>query len=158
MEATLRAVLKIKGAEIISVPPRATVYHAIETMNAARIGSVLIIDDEALVGIFSERDVLTRVIPGGHDPHTLRVDAVMTRRLTTAAPEDRVGDTLALMTRRRIRHLPVIEDGRLIGIVSIGDLTKWITESLRKEVSELSAYIASPYALNPKSVPPDAQS
>jgi|SRR5690554_5926997 len=156
MEATLRAVLKEKGTDIISVPPTATVYEAIETMNAARIGSVLIIDEAALHGIFSERDVLTRVIPGGHDPRELRVDAVMTRRLTTATPEDSVGDTLALITRRRIRHVPVIEDGRLVGIVSIGDLTKWMTESLRKEVSELSAYISSPYALNPKSVPPDA--
>lgn len=156
MDSTLRAVLKVKGAGIISVPPSATVYEAIETMNAARIGSVLIIDHEALHGIFSERDVLTRVIPGGHDPHQLKVEAVMTRRLTTATPDERVGDTLALITRRRIRHVPVVEDGRLIGLVSIGDLTKWMTESLRKEVSELSAYIASPYALNPKSVPPDA--
>jgi CBS domain-containing protein len=151
MDGTIREVLRTKGSDVQGVPPHTPVFHAVERMNRMRIGSLLVMDERRIHGMFSERDVLIRVITADRNPREVSVGEVMTKSLSTASLDDRVTDVLSLMTRRRIRHVPVIANARLAGLVSLGDLTKWITDSLRREVEDLSTYITSPYALNPHS-------
>jgi CBS domain-containing protein len=152
MDALIRDVLRSKGGDVQGVPPDTPVYHAIERMNRMRIGSLLVMDDRKIHGIFSERDVLIRVVTADRNPREVSVAQVMTKTISTASPEDRVTDVIALMTRRRIRHVPVVANTRLVGLVSLGDLTKCITDCLRREVDDLSTYITSPYAVNPRSL------
>jgi CBS domain-containing protein len=152
MDSVIRDVLRSKGNDVHGVPPDTPVFHAIERMNRARIGSLLVMDDRRIHGIFSERDVLIRVVTADRNPREVSVAEVMTKSISTASPDDRVTDVLSLMTRRRIRHVPVLSRERLVGLVSLGDLTKWINDCLRREVDDLSTYITGPYALNPQSL------
>ncbi|HEU5359265.1 MAG TPA: CBS domain-containing protein [Gemmatimonadales bacterium] len=120
--ATLRDLLTRKGSEVISVQPTDTVLHVAELMNTRNVGGVAVLDGGKLAGIFTERDVLRRVVARGLDPATTRVSAVMTADVITCPPDLDVEECAALMTARRVRHLPVEEGGALKGIVTIGDL------------------------------------
>ena len=111
-------------------------------MNHHHIGSVLVVDGGKLVGIFTERDVLRRVVGAGLDPHAARVADVMTRDLITIAPETTVEEAMALFTQKRCRHLPVLVDGRLQGVISIGDVTRWMVDTHSTECQHLKNYIA----------------
>ena len=110
-------------------------------MNLHRVGSVLIIDGGRLVGIFTERDVLRRVVGAGVDPRQVTVDQVMTANVMTIAPDMPIDETMTLFTQRRFRHLPVVENGELIGTISIGDITRWISDHHRAEAEQLKNYI-----------------
>ena len=145
LSTRIRDVLRRKGADVHSVGPLATVIDAVNVMNDHHVGSVLVIESEYPVGIFSERDVLVRVVAAHRDPRQTLVRDVMTTRLHTAAPDDTLLDVMRLMTERRCRHVPVMEDDSLLGLVSIGDLTKATQHNLRHEVRELSSYIGGPY-------------
>lgn len=138
-------VLKAKGQAVWSVAPLATVIDAVAVMNDHRIGAVMVLEGDSPIGILSERDVLVRVVAAERDPKTTRVRDVMTTRLHTASPDDLLLDVMQLMTERRCRHVPVMEGSRLVGLVSVGDLTKATQETLREEVRELSSYIGGPY-------------
>jgi CBS domain-containing protein len=113
-------------------------------MNEAHTGSVLVVDRGVLMGIFTERDVLQRIAEMRRDVDETRVSEVMSQNPVVAAPHHTVGRTLALMTQRRVRHLPVVRDGRILGVVSIGDLVWSITTDLRHEVHDLHTYIHGP--------------
>ncbi|MGB5703402.1 MAG: CBS domain-containing protein [Polyangiales bacterium] len=128
-----------------SVGPLATVIDAVNVMNDHHVGSVLVIEGGSPVGIFSERDVLVRVVAAHRDPRQTLVRDVMTTRLHTASPDQTLLDLMRLMTERRCRHVPVMEGETLLGLVSIGDVTKATQRNLRLEVRELSNYIAGPY-------------
>ena len=145
MNQRISDVLRVKGVEVWTVGPLATVIDAVSKMNDNHAGAVLVIEDNYPVGIFSERDVLVRVVAAQRDPRQTLVREVMTTRLHTASTEDSVLDVMRLMTERRCRHVPVMENDELIGLVSIGDLTKATQENLRQEVRELSNYIGGPY-------------
>jgi len=145
MNTRIRDILRRKGEDVYSVGPLATVIDAVNAMNDHHVGSVLVCEGGEPVGVFSERDVLVRVVAAQRDPRQTLVRDVMTTRLYTAAPEDTLPEVMRLMTDRRCRHVPVMEDGRLIGLVSIGDLTKASQYNLRQEVRELSSYIGGPY-------------
>lgn len=145
MNTRIRDILRRKGEDVYSVGPLATVIDAVNAMNDHHVGSVLVCEGGEPVGVFSERDVLVRVVAAQRDPRQTLVRDVMTTRLYTAAPEDTLLEVMRLMTDRRCRHVPVMEDGRLIGLVSIGDLTKASQYNLRQEVRELSSYIGGPY-------------
>lgn len=145
IDQRIRDVLAHKGGRVYSVGPLATVSEAVAIMNDHRVGSVLVIEDGYPVGIFSERDVLTRVVAVCRDPRSTSVNEVMTRRLHVASVDDAVLDVMKLMTQKRCRHIPVLEGERLVGLVSIGDVTKATEENLRREVRDLSSYIAGPY-------------
>jgi len=121
------------------------VIDAVNVMNDHHVGSVLVMEGGDLVGIFSERDVLVRVVAAHRDPRQTLVRDVMTTRLHTAAPEDTLLDVMRLMTERRCRHIPVMDGDELVGLVSIGDITKATQHNLRQEVRELSSYIGGPY-------------
>jgi CBS domain-containing protein len=118
-------------------------------MNARRVGALLIEEDGRLGGILSERDVLRRVIPQGLDVHHTPVRDVMTAEVLTIRPEHGIKEAMRLMTEKRVRHLPVIDGDRVVGLVSIGDLTKWVSRDLEQEVYELSSYIAGAYVVRP---------
>lgn len=141
----IRDVLRRKGKDVYSVGPLATVIDAVNVMNDHHVGSVLVIEGGSPVGIFSERDVLVRVVAAHRDPRQTLVRDVMTTRLHTASPDQTLLDLMRLMTERRCRHVPVMEGETLLGLVSIGDVTKATQHNLRLEVRELSNYIAGPY-------------
>jgi len=145
MNTRIREILRRKGEDVYSVGPLETVIEAVNTMNDHHVGSVLVCEGGDPVGIFSERDVLVRVVAAQRDPRQTLVRDVMTTRLYTATPDDTLLDVMRLMTDRRCRHVPVMEGNRLLGVVSIGDLTKATHYNLRQEVRELSSYIGGPY-------------
>jgi CBS domain-containing protein len=145
LSTRIRDVLRKKGDDVYSVGPLATVIDAVNAMNDHHVGSVLVCEAGCPVGIFSERDVLVRVVAASRDPRRTLVRDVMTTRLHTASLDDTLLDVMRLMTERRCRHVPVIEGEQLVGLVSIGDLTKATQRNLRHEVRELSSYIGGPY-------------
>ena len=145
LNTRIRDVLRRKGDGVYSVGPLATVIDAVNVMNDHHVGSVLVIEGGSPVGIFSERDVLVRVVAAHRDPRQTLVRDVMTTRLYTASPDETLLDLMRLMTERRCRHVPVMEGETLLGLVSIGDVTKATQHNLRLEVRELSNYIGGPY-------------
>jgi CBS domain-containing protein len=142
MNTPISAILDRKGSVVYSVAPGVTIAEAVAEMNRNRIGSVLILDGDRLVGIFTERDVLRRVVGAGIDPKTVRVAEVMSSGIITITRDATIEDTMKIFTERRCRHLPVIENGKLIGTVSIGDVTRWMADSHRAEAEQLKNYIA----------------
>jgi CBS domain-containing protein len=145
MNTRICDILRRKGEDVYSVGPLATVIDAVNTMNDHHVGSVLVCEGGYPVGVFSERDVLVRVVAAHRDPRQTLVRDVMTTHLYTASPDDTLLEVMRLMTDRRCRHVPVMEGEQLIGVVSIGDLTKATHSNLRQEVRELSSYIGGPY-------------
>lgn len=145
MNTRIRDLLRRKGEDVYSVGPLATVIDAVNIMNDHHVGSVLVMEAGYPVGIFSERDVLVRVVAPHRDPRQTLIRDVMTTRLHTASPDDSVLDVMQLMTERRCRHIPVMDGDTLLGLISIGDITKATQHNLRQEVMELSNYIGGPY-------------
>ena len=142
---TVDQVLKVKQSQVFSLTPDATVYTALELMAQEGIGSVLIMDARRLVGILSERDYARKIMLQGRRSKETKVSEVMTAPVITVGPGATVDECLKLMTVRRFRHLPVIEAGAVRGIVSIGDLVKWIITSQEKTIRQLEDYIAGQY-------------
>jgi CBS domain-containing protein len=139
-------ILALKGSGTITVVSKSSVGDAIRVMAQKRVGSVLVADDgETLQGIFTERDVLNLMADQGKSAVEVQVADVMTRDLVTATPTTTVDDTLAMITARRCRHIPVLEDERLVGMVSIGDLVKAKLEEAEHEVESLREYIHTGY-------------
>ncbi|MGD8316945.1 MAG: CBS domain-containing protein [Myxococcales bacterium] len=141
----IRDILQRKGRHVCSISPQGTVLDAVQVMNDHHIGAVLVIEEGRPIGVFSERDVLVRVVAAHRDPRQTLVRDVMTAHLYTASPDDSLLDVMRLMTDRRCRHIPVLDGGRLVGLVSIGDLAKATERNLRQEVRDLSRYIGGPY-------------
>jgi CBS domain-containing protein len=141
MKEPLSALLKDKGSKVHHVPPTATVAEAVRLMVQKRIGSVVVMEDGSVVGIFTERDALNRVLDAGRPPSLTRIREVMTPKPVVATPEVTVEDAMVLMTERRLRRLPVCDHGSLVGIISIGDLTKWAV----RENAHLKSYIWPQY-------------
>jgi CBS domain-containing protein len=145
MQQRLREVLGDKGSTVHHISPDKTVRQAVQAMNEHGIGSLLVMEGERIVGIFTERDVLRRVVDVGLDPDTTPVSAVMTRDCIVVSPEATVGETMSVITQQRVRHLPVVESGTLLGMVSIGDLTRWVVRHQRHEITDLVDYITGRY-------------
>jgi IMP dehydrogenase len=139
--ATLRDLLTLKGHEVITVRPTDTVLQAANLMNERNIGGVLVLEGDQLAGIFTERDVLRRVVARGLDPATTRVDAVMTAAVVTCQPDLSIDDCAALMTTRRIRHLPVRDAAGLMGMVTIGDLLAHKVSEQQATLEQMNHYL-----------------
>lgn len=140
----IAAILARKGSEVISVGPDDTVLAVARTLAQHRIGAALVRDAEGgILGIISERDIVTGM--AGHGPGTSQLPAreLMTRDLVTVTPRTLVTDAMGMMTEHRVRHLPVLEEGRLVGLVSIGDLVKARIEEAEYEKEELKHYVLS---------------
>jgi CBS domain-containing protein len=140
----LKDVLAAKGHRVVMVPAKSSVADAIRTMQAEKVGAVMVPDAEGCpVGIFTERDVVRLYADGDRDFDTLAVEARMTCSVVVGLLSMSVDEALGLMTERRFRHLPVVEDGKLLGLVSIGDLVKEKLNETAQEAQALRAYIAS---------------
>jgi CBS domain-containing protein len=135
-------VLRNKGTDVATVAPTASVTQLIAELAAHNVGALPVVDDGELVGIVSERDVVRRLNGIGAALLEASVGDIMTTEVTTCSPEDGVADLAAIMTARRFRHLPVVVEGRLAGIVSIGDLVKARIDLLESERKQLESYIA----------------
>ncbi|HTU44010.1 MAG TPA: CBS domain-containing protein [Bryobacteraceae bacterium] len=135
--------LREKGSSIFSLPPDATVYSAIELMADKRVGALLVIDGDELVGIISERDYARKIILQGKSSSDTFVREIMTPSPITIRCETTVDEAMRIMVDNRIRHLPVINsEGRVAGVLSIGDLVKWIVTSQDETIEHLQHYIA----------------
>ena len=142
---SIRELLAIKGDQILSTKPDATVLEALELMAKHNIGSVLVMDQDKLVGIFSERDYARKVRLKGRTSEDMTVGESMTKEVVYVSPDDRVKECMALMTNKRCRHLPVIDGDRLVGVISIGDLVKQIIADQEVTIHELEKYITGGY-------------
>jgi CBS domain-containing protein len=135
--------LRHKGSEVATVPPALSVSGLLEDLARHNVGALVVVDETGtLVGIVSERDVVRRLDERGAELLTAPVSDIMTSRVVTCGPNEAVDSLAAIMTERRIRHLPVVEDGRLIGIVSIGDVVRSRIEQLESHQEQLESYIA----------------
>jgi len=134
-----------KGPDIWSIPSDASVYSAIETMADRRIGALLVIDDGRLVGIVSERDYARKVVLKGKSSKDTFVREIMTPSPINIRLDTTVDEAMRIMTLNRIRHLPVVDSGRVVGILSIGDVVNWIIASQDQAIEHLESYIAGEY-------------
>lgn len=137
------AVLNDKGRHVYSIAPDASVFDALRVMADHEIGALPVLDGGRLVGIVTERDYARKVILLDRSSRNTRVRDIMMTRVTCVEPKRSVEECMALMTEKRVRHLPVLEDGRMIGLVSIGDLVKAIIDEQQFIISQLELYITS---------------
>ena len=142
---SVRLVLKQKGQDIWYVSPDACVYDAIEIMAEKYVGALLVVADGNLVGVVSERDYARKVILQGKSSKQTQVKEIMTSPAIFVTPEHTVEDSMRIMTEKHIRHLPVVEDGKILGVVSIGDLVKWMISAQQQTISQLHSYITNTY-------------
>ena len=138
---TLKTLLASKGSEVWSVSPSDTVYQAIEFMSEKQIGALLVMDGEHLVGMLSERDYARKVILEGRSSRDCPVKDIMTSRVVCVPPNRTVEESMAIMTDKKIRHLPVVEGEKVVGLVSIGDLVKSIISDQKFLIEQLENYI-----------------
>ncbi|MCC7121064.1 MAG: CBS domain-containing protein [Gammaproteobacteria bacterium] len=141
--ATIRQLLDSKGHEVFSLGPDASVFDAIEMMATRGVGALLVLEHSRIVGIISERDYARKVVLRGRVSKSTWVGDIMTSPVITSPSHLTVEEAMAVMTERRIRHLPVVDDGRLLGVVSVGDLVKSIIAEQQFVISQLQNYIHS---------------
>jgi len=138
----VKHLLDSKGREVISITEDASVLDAITMMAERSIGSLLVMDDRTLLGIVTERDYARKVIVKGRSSKSTRVGEIMTAEVLTASIEQTVNDCMTVMTERRIRHLPVVDNENVVGLISIGDLVQAIISDQQEEIQQLEQYIS----------------
>jgi CBS domain-containing protein len=141
----IRSVLKHKGGNVWAVPPSASVYDAIAMMGEKQVGALLVIEDAKLVGILSERDYARKIILKGRSSKETPVGEIVTSPMRYVTPQETVDECMRIMTASRVRHLPVVEDDKVVGIVSIGDLVNWIISAQADTIHQLHSYITGKY-------------
>ena len=145
--ATIGSLLGEKGGLVWSVEPSVSVFDAITKMAEKGVGALLVMNEGRLLGIISERDYTRKVILKGYSSKDMRVDKIMTSDVVTATADETVEGAMRLMTERRIRHLPVMENGQVAGVVSIGDLVKWTISAHEETIAHLTSYISGGYGV-----------
>ena len=141
--AQIADILDAKGRDVLMIDASATVLDAVKTMVEGNVGALIVTEGGQLAGIVTERDYLRRVTLEGRDEQTTPVREIMSAPFVYIAPDAAIEECMAIMTERRFRHLPVVEDGRLLGLVSIGDLVKVKLSEAAEEAQAMRAYIAS---------------
>jgi CBS domain-containing protein len=139
---TVNQLLKIKGGQIFSVTPSDSVLRAIELMATRHVGALLVLSQGTLVGIISERDYARKVILKNRSSHDTPVGDIMTASPMTVGPQDTIRRCMEIMTEGRFRHLPVMDSGHVVGMLSIGDLVKAVIEDQSQKIEQLERYIA----------------
>ncbi|MGQ9495964.1 MAG: CBS domain-containing protein [Thermoanaerobaculaceae bacterium] len=142
---TIASVLQEKGTQIFTVSPTTTVHEAAQIMVRHNVGSVLVVEAGKPIGIFTERDLMVRVVVPGKDPKKVAVREVMTGEVAVVEPNTRVKEAMAIMTEKRCRHLPVVAEGKIVGLVSIGDLVRWLSKDQEFQIRMLEHYIMGSY-------------
>lgn len=142
MTTTIRRILANKPG-VFSITPQAAVLDALRLMAEKNVGALLVLDGPRLAGIFSERDYARKVALQGKSSKDTPVSEIMTAKVVTIDPERSAGECMALMTQKRIRHLPVVEGGAVIGVISIGDVVRTVVEEQKFTIEQLQSYIQS---------------
>ncbi len=145
VSGTIDAILNQKSGEIFSISPDATVFDAIEMMDNKNVGALLVMEWDRLVGMISERDYTRKVMLRGKRSRETKVAEIMSTNLTVAHPHEPVEECLRLMTDKRIRHLPVLDADKVVGVISIGDLVKWVISCQSATIAHLESYIHGGY-------------
>jgi CBS domain-containing protein len=138
---TVTVLLREKNPDICSIGPNAKVYEAIELMAGRNIGALPVLEDGKLVGMLSERDYTRKVVLRGKSSKETPVGEIMSRSPIVVSPDNTVADCMEIMTDKRVRHLPVVQDGEVVGILSIGDLVKWIMSAQTATIDQLTSYV-----------------
>ena len=138
---TVNEILQTKPQRLLSIAPHATVLDALKMMADYEVGALLVLDGERLMGIFSERDYARKVILHGKASKDTAVAEIMTQKVVCVKPDQSVEECMALMTDKRIRHLPVLQDNKVIGVISIGDVVKEVISEQRLMIEQLEHYI-----------------
>lgn len=138
---TVKELLREKGSQVYTIAPQTTVYEALELMAAKNIGSLVVVERGNVAGMFTERDYARKVILQGRSSKTTTVSELMTTDVLYVSPDDTIENCMALMTDKRLRHLPVMENGKLAGVVSIGDIVRVIISDREFTIRELERYI-----------------
>ena len=142
---SVERILRQKGSEVYSISPDATVYEALETLEEKNIGALLVMNGDTLVGLLSERDYVRKVKLKGHSSTDLKVEEIMTSSVVSVSPRTTVEECMCAMTNKRCRHLPVVDEGKVVGMVSIGDLVNWIMTVQDATIHQLEDYICGKY-------------
>ncbi|MBS1148700.1 MAG: hrp [Myxococcaceae bacterium] len=142
---TVGAVLRYKGFEVWTISPRATVFEAISIMAQKNVGALLVTEEDQLVGVISERDYTRNVVLKGRASRETLVSEILSPDPIWVSPRHEVAECLRVMTENRIRHLPVLEDGQIVGVVSIGDLVNWTISAQDSTIEQLENYITGTY-------------
>ena len=138
---TVTQLLRTKGHEVLSVSPETSVFEALKVMAEKNVGALLVVEGERLVGVFSERDYARKVILKGKSSRDVPVREIMTSHVLYVRPEQTIDECMALMTDKRVRHLPVLDEQRLVGVISIGDIVKAIIAEQEFTIEQLQNYI-----------------
>lgn len=139
----VKAILQTKGNKVLTIDPDATVGDAAGVMSANRVGALLVVEDGGRVaGVFSERDIVRGMAANTGGVHSMQVRDLMSRNVLTCSPEDSLEHIMGMMTNHRVRHLPVMEQGKLVGIITIGDVVKNRLDEANMEVDSLRNYVA----------------
>ncbi|HVJ04096.1 MAG TPA: CBS domain-containing protein [Candidatus Saccharimonadales bacterium] len=141
LSESISAILKQKGGLVCSIFPTSSVYDAIAMMAEKQVGALLVVVEGKIVGIISERDYARKVILKGRSSKDTSVSEIMSSPVIAVSPEHTVGECMKIITDHRIRHLPVLDQERLVGVISIGDLVNWIISSQNETIRHLEAYI-----------------
>jgi CBS domain-containing protein len=145
MKTRVSDILKKKEGKIFSVIPKTTVFEAIHLMASNKIGAVLVLDNDRIVGIFTERDYMNKIILEGRTSKETQVKDVMTTKVIFVTPDVSVEESMAVMSEKRCRHLPVLDNKKLVGMVSMGDLVRKVIEDQKIHIQSLTEYIALSY-------------
>ena len=141
MSTPIQSILQSKPESLFSVAPAETVQDAVVMMNEHKIGCTVVVENGALVGIFTERDILARVVAAGLDPKTTPIRAVMTSTVLTVTPSTTIDEVMELMLEKKIRHIPVAVDGQVVTLISIGDVNRWMVQMHKAEAEALRNYV-----------------
>lgn len=142
---SVQKLLDFKGHETWSASPQATIYEALQTMSEKDAGALLVIEEGKLVGIFTERDYARKLVLKGRFSKDTAVSELMTRDVLYVGPKNSIEDCMHLMTHNRVRHLPVIDNGQLVGIVTVGDVVRQIISEQESRIEQLEKYITGGY-------------
>ena len=140
---TVKEILQAKSQKLLSITPEASVLDALKLMAEKEVGALVVLEGDKLAGIFSERDYARKVILHGKSSSNTPVSEIMTHKVVCVGPDQSVEDCMALMTDKRIRHLPVLEEKRVMGVISIGDVVKEVISEQRFVIEQLEQYIHS---------------
>ena len=138
----VKDILRVKGNAIVSVSPDTIIFDALSLMSKYNVGAVLVVDNENLVGVFTERDYARKIILKGRTSLDTSVSEIMSDELITVHPEESIAECMVLMSDKRVRHLPVVQDGHVVGIISIGDVVKFIIEEQEVVIEHFKMYIS----------------